>query len=362
MRNVQQTFSQIVEAVPYLPEELQIAVANVEEPGALSHIISGSLRLPTDDKQGLLEEAERRQAPAPPDRGARARARGHLDRLGDPEPGPVRHGPHAARVHPAPAAQGDPGGARRVRRVGRRGQRAARAARRDQPARGRAQAGRPRARAPGEPAARGRRARRHPHVPGVDRLAAVGHVHRPTTSTCRTPAPCSTRTTTASSRSRTASSSSSPCGASWAGGIRVPRHDPLLRRPARRRQDVAGQVDRPRARARVRAHQRRRRARRGRDPRPPPHVHRRDARHDHPRAARRGLQQPAVHDRRDRQDGLGLPRRSGERDARGARPRAEPELPRPLPRPAVRPLQVDVHHDGEHARHRARARCATAWR
>ncbi len=56
MRNVQQTFSQIVEAVPYLPEELQIAVANVEDPGALSHIISGSLRLPTDDKQALLEE------------------------------------------------------------------------------------------------------------------------------------------------------------------------------------------------------------------------------------------------------------------------------------------------------------------
>ena len=30
-----------------------------------------------------------------------------------------------------------------------------------------------------------------------------------------------------------------------------------------------------------------RRARRGRDPRPPPHLHRRDAGHDHPRAARR---------------------------------------------------------------------------
>jgi ATP-dependent Lon protease len=56
MRNVQQTFSQIVEAVPYLPEELQIAVANVEDPGGLSHLISGSLRLPTDEKQALLEE------------------------------------------------------------------------------------------------------------------------------------------------------------------------------------------------------------------------------------------------------------------------------------------------------------------
>ena len=36
-----------------------------------------------------------------------------------------------------------------------------------------------------------------------------------------------------------------------------------------------------------------------------------------------GSQQPAVHDRRDRQDGRGLPRRSRQRDARGARPRAE---------------------------------------
>jgi ATP-dependent Lon protease len=56
MRNVQQTFSQIVEAVPYLPEELQIAVANVEDPRALSHLISGSLRLGTEEKQTLLEE------------------------------------------------------------------------------------------------------------------------------------------------------------------------------------------------------------------------------------------------------------------------------------------------------------------
>ena len=56
MRSVQQTFSQIVEAVPYLPEELQVAVANVDEPNALSHLISGSLRLPTEQKQELLEE------------------------------------------------------------------------------------------------------------------------------------------------------------------------------------------------------------------------------------------------------------------------------------------------------------------
>ncbi len=58
MRNVQQTFSQIVEAVPYLPEELQVAVANVEDPGALTHLIAGSLRLPTEEKQALLKETD----------------------------------------------------------------------------------------------------------------------------------------------------------------------------------------------------------------------------------------------------------------------------------------------------------------
>jgi ATP-dependent Lon protease len=58
MRNVQQSFSKIVEAVPYLPEELQVAVANVDDPAALSHLISGSLRLPTEEKQSLLEETD----------------------------------------------------------------------------------------------------------------------------------------------------------------------------------------------------------------------------------------------------------------------------------------------------------------
>src|SRR3954447_15443231 len=55
-RNVQTTFMQIVEQVPYLPEELQLAVANIEDPGALSNLIAGALRLPTDEKQPLLEE------------------------------------------------------------------------------------------------------------------------------------------------------------------------------------------------------------------------------------------------------------------------------------------------------------------
>jgi ATP-dependent Lon protease len=57
-RNVQETFTRIVEHVPYLPEELQLAVANIDDASTLSHLIAGSLRLPTEDKQALLEEVD----------------------------------------------------------------------------------------------------------------------------------------------------------------------------------------------------------------------------------------------------------------------------------------------------------------
>jgi ATP-dependent Lon protease len=54
-RNVQSTFSEIIEAIPYLPEELQLAVANLDDPSALSHLIAGALRISTEEKQELLE-------------------------------------------------------------------------------------------------------------------------------------------------------------------------------------------------------------------------------------------------------------------------------------------------------------------
>ncbi|MCW2979497.1 MAG: lon [Solirubrobacterales bacterium] len=57
-RNVQRTFSEIVEQIPYLPEELQLAVANVDDPSALSHLIAGALRIETAEKQQLLEEVD----------------------------------------------------------------------------------------------------------------------------------------------------------------------------------------------------------------------------------------------------------------------------------------------------------------
>jgi ATP-dependent Lon protease len=58
MRNVQQTFNDIVGEVPYLPEELEIMVANLEDPSTLTHLIAGALRLTTEEKQALLEEVD----------------------------------------------------------------------------------------------------------------------------------------------------------------------------------------------------------------------------------------------------------------------------------------------------------------
>jgi ATP-dependent Lon protease len=57
-RNVQSTFSEIIEAIPYLPEELQLAVANLDDPSALSHLIAGALRISTQEKQELLETVD----------------------------------------------------------------------------------------------------------------------------------------------------------------------------------------------------------------------------------------------------------------------------------------------------------------
>jgi ATP-dependent Lon protease len=57
-RNVQQTFLEIVEQIPYLPEELQLAVANIEDPATLGHLIAGALRIDTEEKQKLLEEVD----------------------------------------------------------------------------------------------------------------------------------------------------------------------------------------------------------------------------------------------------------------------------------------------------------------
>src|SRR6266545_1395113 len=54
-RNVQNQFARVIGLVPYLPEELQIAAANVEDPSALCHLVASTLRIKADEKQRLLE-------------------------------------------------------------------------------------------------------------------------------------------------------------------------------------------------------------------------------------------------------------------------------------------------------------------
>ena len=121
--------------------------------------------------------------------------------------------------------------------------------------------------------------------------------------------------------------------------------------PPGHRQDVDRRVGRDGARPRVRAHVARRRPRRGRDPRPPAHVHRRAAGPAGPRPARRRDDEPGDHARRGRQGRRRLARRPVGGAARGARPGAEPLVPRPLPRRRARPVGRVLHRHGERRRH-----------
>jgi ATP-dependent Lon protease len=57
-RNVQQQFAQIIGMTPYLPEELQLAAANVDDPSALCHLVASTLRLKTEERQELLETVD----------------------------------------------------------------------------------------------------------------------------------------------------------------------------------------------------------------------------------------------------------------------------------------------------------------
>jgi ATP-dependent Lon protease len=58
VRSVQNEFGRLISLVPYLPSELELAAANVDDPSALSHLVASTLRLKTEEKQGLLEQPD----------------------------------------------------------------------------------------------------------------------------------------------------------------------------------------------------------------------------------------------------------------------------------------------------------------
>jgi len=58
-RNVQGLFARIIGLAPYLPEELQLAAANVDDPSALCHLVASTLRtIKTGERQEILEEVD----------------------------------------------------------------------------------------------------------------------------------------------------------------------------------------------------------------------------------------------------------------------------------------------------------------
>ncbi len=57
-RNLQGVFTRMIDLVPHLPDELQVAVANIEDPTTLSWVIAASIRLTVPERQQLLEETD----------------------------------------------------------------------------------------------------------------------------------------------------------------------------------------------------------------------------------------------------------------------------------------------------------------
>ncbi|MBC7294635.1 MAG: LON peptidase substrate-binding domain-containing protein, partial [Thermoleophilia bacterium] len=55
-RNLVAVYTRIIQLVPYLPDELEMAAANIEDPSALGYFIASTMRLKTPEKQELLEE------------------------------------------------------------------------------------------------------------------------------------------------------------------------------------------------------------------------------------------------------------------------------------------------------------------
>ena len=57
-RNLVSVYTKIVQLVPYLPDELEMAAVNIEDPATLGYFIGSTMRIKTEDKQQLLEEVD----------------------------------------------------------------------------------------------------------------------------------------------------------------------------------------------------------------------------------------------------------------------------------------------------------------
>jgi ATP-dependent Lon protease len=57
-RNLVSVYTRIIALVPYLPDELELAAASIDDPATLGYFIASTMRLKTEDKQKLLEETD----------------------------------------------------------------------------------------------------------------------------------------------------------------------------------------------------------------------------------------------------------------------------------------------------------------
>jgi ATP-dependent Lon protease len=56
-RNLVSVYTKIIGLVPYLPDELEMAAANIDDAATLGYFIASTMRIKTEEKQALLEES-----------------------------------------------------------------------------------------------------------------------------------------------------------------------------------------------------------------------------------------------------------------------------------------------------------------
>ena len=57
-RNLVSVYTKIIQLVPNLPDELEMAAASIDDPAVLGYFIASTMRLKTEEKQDLLEEVD----------------------------------------------------------------------------------------------------------------------------------------------------------------------------------------------------------------------------------------------------------------------------------------------------------------